>query len=39
MRILFVIKKKKKKLLNLRDKRVWINMWGSLFLIYLQLYH
>ena len=27
----------KDKLFNLRDKRVWTNMWGSLFSIYLQL--
>ena len=28
----------KDKFVNLRDKRVWTNMWGPLFSIYLQLY-
>ena len=29
----------KDKLINLRDKRVWKNIWGPVFSIYLQLCH
>ena len=29
----------KDKLINLKDKRVWTNIWGPIFSIYLQLCH